>query len=294
MDWLAEHQPRLHRDLAGKRDKLQDFAFFKRFSYGCKQVYSGADRWALTGEAGVFLDPFYSPGGDFISMSNTFITELVVQDAAGHKVERLAGMYERIYLRFYESMLPLYVGQYKLFGDAEVMPVKVLWDYTFYWGLMCQLFFQNRMTDVLAMARLQGTLARAQALNLAMQRFLFAWGQISERRNPRQMLDQASLPWFKELNRGLTDALDDPQFAERIEGSMAQLAALAAQIAAHARREHPGLDTSGIDALLAADAIGVPQAGPGIERLPAGSEAADDGHGQPPLAQSMLFEPLAA
>ena len=80
MTWLAKHQPRLHADLQGKRDKLQDFAFFKRFSYGCRQVYDGNSRWALTGEAGLFLDPFYSPGGDFIGISNTYVTEL---DRAG-------------------------------------------------------------------------------------------------------------------------------------------------------------------------------------------------------------------
>ncbi len=26
------------------------------------------------------------------------------------------------------------------------MPIKVLWDYTYYWGVLCQLFFQNRLT----------------------------------------------------------------------------------------------------------------------------------------------------
>ena len=42
MSWLERHQPRLHRELQGKRDRLQDFAFFRRFSYGCKQVFDGA------------------------------------------------------------------------------------------------------------------------------------------------------------------------------------------------------------------------------------------------------------
>jgi flavin-dependent dehydrogenase len=79
MAWLERHQPRLFRDLDGKRDSLQDFAFFRRFSYGCKQVFDGNARWALTGEAGLFLDPFYSPGGDFIAIANTFITELVAR-----------------------------------------------------------------------------------------------------------------------------------------------------------------------------------------------------------------------
>ena len=32
MAWLQKHQPRLFEALDGKRDKLQDFAFFKRFS----------------------------------------------------------------------------------------------------------------------------------------------------------------------------------------------------------------------------------------------------------------------
>jgi len=36
----------------------------------------------LTGEAGAFLDPFYSPGSDYIAMANTFITDLIVRDSA--------------------------------------------------------------------------------------------------------------------------------------------------------------------------------------------------------------------
>ena len=155
MDWLALHQPRLFAALEGKRDKLQDFAFFRRFSYGCRQVYDGRRRWALTGEAGLFLDPFYSPGGDFIAISNTYVTELVAQDRAGAPVALYADLYQRIYFSFYEAMLPIYTGQYGLFGDPEVLPVKVLWDYTYYWGVMCQLFFQRRLTDLPALGRIQ-------------------------------------------------------------------------------------------------------------------------------------------
>jgi hypothetical protein len=255
MAWLQVHQPQLHRDLQGKRGLLQDFAFFKRFSYGCKKVYSGADRWALTGEAGLFLDPFYSPGGDFIAMSNTFITELVVQDHADVKVSRLAGLYERIYFRFYEAMLPLYVGQYRMFGNAEVLPMKVLWDYTFYWGVMCLLFFQNRLTDVMTMARLQAGLAEAQQLNVAVQDFLRAWDEAGPTANPPRLLDQASLPWFAELNRSLMDELDDAQFAARMTESLVRLRALAAQLMARAKASHPALDGGALTALLAAQPV---------------------------------------
>ena len=64
---------------------LQDFVFFRRFSYGCKQLFS-RDRWAITGEAGVFLDPFYSPGSDFIAIANTYITDLVARDLGGEPI----------------------------------------------------------------------------------------------------------------------------------------------------------------------------------------------------------------
>jgi flavin-dependent dehydrogenase len=77
LEWFRIHQPRLAQEVASKRHLLQDFCFLRDFSYGCKQVFSGDDRWALTGEAGVFLDPFYSPGSDFIAISNTYITDLI-------------------------------------------------------------------------------------------------------------------------------------------------------------------------------------------------------------------------
>jgi flavin-dependent dehydrogenase len=244
MTWFEKHQPRLFEALDNKRDKLQDFAFFKRFSYGCKQVYSGEQRWALTGEAGVFLDPFYSPGSDFIAIGNTFITELVAQDQAGGPVDMYANIYQQIYFSLYENMLPLYTGQYKLFGDPEVMPVKVIWDYTYYWGVMCQLFFQSRLTDVIAMGRMQKTLANVQQLNIAIQKFLLAWHNVSEQRNPAQMLDQSRLDWFAEMNRGLTDALDDAAFKQRMDDMLMQLDALAIEIVARATATHPSLDGS--------------------------------------------------
>lgn len=250
MQWLQQHQPQLYAALDTRRDKLQDFAFFKRFSYGCKQVFSGKNRWALTGEAGLFLDPFYSPGSDFIAIANTYITELIAQDRAKGLVDLYAGMYEQIYFQLYRNMLTLYEGQYKLFGDPEVMPVKVIWDYTYYWGVMCQLFMQNRLTDIVTMGRMQQELAHVQTLNSAMQKFLRAWGEVSERKNLRQMLDQADLPWFHELNRGLRDNLTPTEFGARMKENLVQLNALAAEIVARATSEYPMLDAMEISALL--------------------------------------------
>jgi flavin-dependent dehydrogenase len=255
MDWFAVHQPQLHAWLDARRDRLQDFAFFKNFSYGCKQVFDGRARWAITGEAGLFLDPFYSPGSDFIAISNTFITELVAQDRAGRPASMYADIYQSIYFSLYQNMLPIYTGQYRMFGNAEVMPVKVLWDYTYYWGVMCHLYFQEKLWDVPTMGRLQKGLAAVQLLNVAVQDFLRAWDAAGRTEDQPRMLDQASMPWFAELNRGLTDRLDKQGFQSRLTENIERLDRIALQIAARARSEYPALDDSAIRASLTDPAL---------------------------------------
>jgi flavin-dependent dehydrogenase len=252
MRWFWKHQPRLARALEDKRDLLQDFVALRRFSYGCKQVFSGS-RWALTGEAGVFLDPFYSPGSDFIAISNTYITELIAKDLANELFAPFARLYEQFYFSFYRSTLSLYTNQYAIFGDAEVMPVKVIWDYTYYWGVLCQLFFQHRLTDLTVMARMRDELSLCMALNEALQKLMREWSRVSAKRNDAHMLDQARLDWFAELNRGLRDELDDAGFRTRLRETTAQLRALGAEIALVALADHPQLDVSEVRALLGED-----------------------------------------
>ena len=231
--WLQAHQPQLARVIEEKRDTLQDFIALRRFSYGCKRVFS-ARRWALTGEAGLFLDPFYSPGTDFIAIANTYITELIARERSGRSIEMHTHIYEQIYFSFYESTLALYRDQYVMFGDAEVMPAKVIWDYTYYWGILCQFFFQRRLTDVAALSRLKRELAAVQVLNLHVQALLRAWSQAQPPVNPPRLLDQAALPWFAELNRGLADPLDEAGFDARMRRNAALLHELAAEIVTRA------------------------------------------------------------
>lgn len=256
MTWLEKYQPRMFDALDDKRHLLQDFAYLRKFSYGCKQVFS-AQRWALTGEAGLFLDPFYSPGSDFIAISNTYITELIAMDRAGQPLGAHAQLYDQIYHSFYESTLALYTDQYPLFGDPEVMPVKVIWDYTYYWGVLAQFFFQNRLTDLGALSALRDELAHCRKLNLAVQAFMREWSTFSEKKNPAVMLDQAALPWFAELNRSLNDMLDDAQFRARIRASTVQLNVLATEMLERGCTEHPALDGGELRALLASSRLAV-------------------------------------
>ncbi|HNV07463.1 MAG: tryptophan 7-halogenase [Dokdonella sp.] len=245
LDWLREFQPLVADACERHRDKLLDFRFLRGFSHGCKQLYSG-DRWALTGEAGVFLDPFYSPGSDFIAMSNTYVTELIALDRADKPLGPYARLFEQLYRSFYENTMSLFRGQYPIFGDAEVMSMKVIWDYTYYWAVLCQLVFQNRLTDTALLGEMQAELAEASQLNRDMQAFLLRWYAVSPRPNARIMFDQRELDWFVELNARLHDTLDDAGVRERLRQGLAQMRSLAATTVARANAACPQLDCSGL------------------------------------------------
>lgn len=236
LGWLARHQPQVAREVARQRDTLMDFRFLRGYSHGCTQVFS-TDRWALTGEAGAFLDPFYSPGSDFIAIANTYICALVGADLAGAPLAPRVRLYERLFQSFYDSTLALFRGQYPLFGNATVMACKIVWDQAFYWGVLCQLVFQQRLTDAALFAELGSALAQAQQLNLRMQALFRDWHEMASEQGPARMLDQRQLGWFRALNEHMHDALDDAGVRTRLRGNLALLHRVAATIAARAQRQ---------------------------------------------------------
>ena len=259
MDWLHTHQPQVAASLDRSEHTLQDFLFMRHFSHGCKQVFSER-RWALTGESGVFLDPFYSPGSDFIAIANTYICDLIGKDAAGTAFAPYADLYQQLYFSFYENTLTLYQDQYPLFGDAQVMPVKVIWDYTYYWSLLAPLFFAGRLTHLPTLSRLRPAFDTARELNLALQPLLREWGErnLGGTAPAARLLDQFRIEWFHEMNRALGDPLDDAAFIARIEANVARMRWLATEILQRARVAHPDIADHGLDALLAGAGDAVP------------------------------------
>ncbi|MDN5924708.1 MAG: halogenase, partial [Xanthomonadales bacterium] len=240
MAWLHVRQPVLAQALEPHRNALMDFRFLRNYSYSCKQIFS-ADRWAMTGEAGSFLDPFYSPGSDFISINNTYITALIRHDRGGQALAPYAHFYQKLFFSFYDNTLNLFRDQYPLFGNAEVLSIKVVWDYAYYWGVLCQLVFQHRLTDLNLLGAVREDLERAQALNARMQPLFRQWHAASAGRNPAVFLDQCQLDWFMTINHGLHDKLDDSGLIARIADHVEQLEALADTITLRAALADPGL-----------------------------------------------------
>ena len=217
VDWLAVHQPLLAEKVSAAGETLMDFKFLKRLSHDCRQVWSH-DRWALTGEAGVFADPYYSPGTDFIAIANTFICDLITRSDKQRQLHSV--VYQTMYQSFFSSTMSLYEEQYPGFGDSRLTVVKSTWDYCYYWSVLAWLYFREVMTDIAFVRGIEPRLSDIRALNLSMQS---AFRKRAAGRNTTagagRFFDQRAIPIMKNLNAALLEPTGNLQaeFTENCE-----------------------------------------------------------------------------
>jgi flavin-dependent dehydrogenase len=225
LQWLQQQQPQCAAVL--KDCRVLDFRRLKNYSYGCKQVYSD-QRWALSGEAGIFTDPLYSPGSDFIAIGNTFITDLIKRDGNGESVRSRSRIYQEMYFSFYRTTLALYAGQYPGFGDSRLMALKTTWDYAYYWGILAWLYINDALSNIDLMRSLSKELMTAQLRNQSIQRSFKAYAAQSPPAEVRsRFIDQTQIPCLSEFNADLQKRYASGQLAEKISGNVAVLLELA-------------------------------------------------------------------
>ena len=172
--WLEEHEPECAEAIALHREKVQDFLAIKKMSRGSKQVFS-VDRWGLVGEAAAFLDPFYSPGSDFIAIGNTMVGKLIEDDLSGKSISHLAPTLQSVFLTLFQNNLLTYRDQYPLFGNPRIMSIKFVWDYAVYWGFPALLYFNDKLTDARFIQSLAKGVEEIRDMNLKMQDFFREW-----------------------------------------------------------------------------------------------------------------------
>jgi flavin-dependent dehydrogenase len=146
LEWLGTHEPQLATEIASRREDVLDFLVVQDFSYACERVYS-PERWCLTGEAGLFADPLYSPGSDFIAYGNTLITDLVARDLDGEDVTDRIEFFNFFLFRMFDSTLNVYRDQYGVFGNPQVMVAKLLFDTTALWSFLANLSLHGKIAD---------------------------------------------------------------------------------------------------------------------------------------------------
>jgi hypothetical protein len=194
----------------------------KHYAHKCSRVLS-PDRWAITGDAGVFIDPLYSPGSDFIAIQNTFITDVITRDLATERFIGRAELYNDLYTLLSDSVLKSFHQQYPVFGNPRVMPLKVLWDYAVYWGFVAFIVNQGRLCNIEALKTVESALRTVYDRNEAMQALFRKAHEIDNTPVTPGFLDIALMPHMLELNRLLTIPLNDEDFLRQLAMNMAAI-----------------------------------------------------------------------
>ena len=244
IDWLHQHEPECAAAIEQHRDKMQDFLAMKKMSRGSRQVFS-ADRWGMVGEAAAFLDPFYSPGSDFIAIGNTMIGKLIEDDLAGHNISHLAPTLQSVFLTLFQNNLLTYRDQYPLFGNPRIMAIKFVWDYAVYWGFPALLYFNGKLTDASFIQSLASGVEDIRKMNMQMQDFFRAWYKSDPNVNAiPAFVDQSKIEIMTRLNSELVEKLADDALQQRFTNNVALIRELMSEITSRVQISQPDMDFS--------------------------------------------------
>lgn len=231
--WIHKHEPQAAKFVCPSKDDILDFRILKHFAHDSKRVYS-SDRWAVTGEAGVFLDPFYSPGSDFISLNNTWLSDLILRNLSGEDITVRAQIYEQTHLSWFTSWLPIYQDKYKLMGNTQIMVFKIFWDWAIYWSVPCLLFTNNGFTDLKVLKELfvsENSLGQKFGrLNKAVQDMFLDWLPHEKQIFNQKYIDPLDLDYLKSFQRGIDTMHGKDQIVNKVAENMVILEKVAAEM----------------------------------------------------------------
>lgn len=230
-EWIKKNEPQVFNKLLPLKDKVLDFIPLRQYPHHSGQFYN-ADRWAVVGEAGAFLDPFYSPGTDFISLSNSWAKELIVKDFQGEDIFVRSKVYEETHKAIIDNWLPIYKGQYQLMGDTQIMINKIIWDFATYWGLQVNIFVNNGFTDMDFLsksAKPDGVFTKLGMLNAKVQKMFIDFLKFDKPEIGGEYVDPLDLNLLKRLNKEMVTKYESSEeLIKKIEQNLADLEQVAA------------------------------------------------------------------
>jgi flavin-dependent dehydrogenase len=226
LDWFREHEPQLAAAVEPRRADVMDFLVIEDFSYASKETFSN-DRWTLVGEAGGFIDAFYSPGSDFIGYTNNFSKDLICRDLDGEDIEERTEFYNFFFYQLFDPTISLYKDQYQFFGNPQVMLAKNLYDNTAYFSTLAFMFLHEKMTDLDVLADVVDQFQTVIPLLGRMQDVFRDWSQLyNEPWEGVSILSREFTPMI-ERQRALSEPFEDEAFKKQAIENIRLLKALA-------------------------------------------------------------------
>lgn len=199
--WLEKHEPILAKHLQEKEPI--DFRKIKNYSYCSAKLFS-ENRWACVGEAGVFSDPFYSPGSDMIALTNTYTSILILADfqegLTKEKVDLLN--HEVLNVRF-PDQLSYFIDGYHAFGNTQVAAAKFLWDTIYYWRVYSHPFLCGFFADFEFVKMYSQKVKQLSVINRELQSEFRKWAERTESETHFVFCDLAQKRLFIESAVGL-------------------------------------------------------------------------------------------
>ncbi|MBA3831355.1 MAG: NAD(P)/FAD-dependent oxidoreductase [Chthoniobacterales bacterium] len=92
------------------------------------------DGFVLVGDAAAFLDPFYSPGMDWIAFTSTSAAELISAERGGEPIAARIARHDRVYGASHRSWFEaVYRDKYEYLGEFDLMSLALIMDLGFYY-----------------------------------------------------------------------------------------------------------------------------------------------------------------
>jgi hypothetical protein len=100
------------------------------------------DGFTLAGDAGAFIDPFYSPGMDWVAFTSWSSAQLILAQQKGEEMAPLVEKHNRGFSRSYERWFAaIYKDKYEYIGDFDLMRIAFQMDLGLYYlGVASQPF----------------------------------------------------------------------------------------------------------------------------------------------------------
>ncbi len=129
------------------REMLADAVFeesdvhWRRNLAYCSTTFAG-DGFALVGDAAGFLDPFYSPGMDWIAFTASTTAELITAQRRGEAITERIEKHNRDFTVSYHSWFnAVYKDKYEYLGECDLMSLALRLDLGLYYlGIVSQPF----------------------------------------------------------------------------------------------------------------------------------------------------------
>jgi flavin-dependent dehydrogenase len=209
LEWLAKHEPLVWKALEGH--ELLDFLKLKQYSYTSKQLFSH-NRWACTGVAGVFADPYYSVGSNIIGFSNGFICRMMEMDRAGTLTAEYVEHANRYVLTLNDFLTNTIQRGYPNHHIGPIMALKTIWDYYIGWTTTDPQFYHEVYLDPTLTRIMSGVISRTVVTQARIMKLFEDWGARTDTTGYTfEFIDYIEdLPTLKDLHvRNLPPKTDD-------------------------------------------------------------------------------------